>query len=281
MRNLTWLIFSGALMTFVGILVLGTGSLVLFYDGNSFGHRWSSTSSIGSSEFRISGQETNFQPIYLSFWLMGGSLLTSMGILLAVRRYSLRALTLAVFLIAALGAAPLIRGGLGANIKIDLTLKNPLDSQQIVSLREAMQPKVGLGTLPEELGDELGIAPGSGLDSVEISDLPGPPYLVICKLNFLPNLNSRQRATLADFYISYFKLLVTERAQAKSNVLKPGDFPRYDHQERASIWPRWKDAWKDKNGFREREAALEKNIPNVAPNASGTNAGGAEKSSAE
>jgi len=187
-----------------------------------------------------------------SLWLAGSGCAAALGVLLLLRRFSLRMLLAVALLVGLLGACPalLLQAQDYRPMRFVMGFVQPLTPAQMEQLRALLDPKAALATWPEGMREATGLSQDAilkfELHALPRSELQDPPPGIAegtaCDLAVSPDLTARQCDTLMEFYAWYMQRLGSRcAAENGQKQVGGGSFSM------GGDWDRWKDAWLERN----------------------------------
>jgi hypothetical protein len=190
---------------------------------------------------------------FISFNLILGAFIFALGILLNLRRFSLRWLILASLLAALSGAIPFsIRSATTAFLRIHLN--TPLNNSAIDGIRERLQPAIILASAPSPLLSALHMENAKIITAYQLktpSAFDGSPYLEL-ELKFDADASSEQIETFVDFYWQHYRALTL----ANTTERVPDSLPIYHSLPNSLLSQPYQDAWESelsKQNFANKE----------------------------
>jgi hypothetical protein len=188
------------------------------------------------------------RPATLGLQISLSAAVIAVAVMLILRRFTLRFLTCTVLLVGALGALPslfLPDRVPGTFAFFKLRLAGDLEDARIVELRRNLEPQRVLETLPEGFMEELQLAPGRVIQSVELTTLPRFPGTteLLCKVHFEDGLENRQRQALASLTNAWFSHQVLAEAAEQGMTFSKG--VSVNPASFGGIWPKWKAEWEE------------------------------------
>ncbi|HYG77307.1 MAG TPA: hypothetical protein VEK08_20040 [Planctomycetota bacterium] len=164
----------------------------------------------------------NLQPTLVSLFFVFGAVAFLGGMLLRRRRFSLKFLLAAVFIIGILGMLPLkLKSGLNATAVIRVDYDRPLSVEQLQSVRDALEPYKAYATLPDSLREKLPLL--SAVKRVTVQPTSRKDvFSTALAIEISPEVSAGERDTVIDFYFHYFDVLVLQAARENKAVFLDG-----------------------------------------------------------
>jgi len=232
-------IFGGGLLTFGGTIVLG-GSLLSWWALQEHPAASSYTTNQGADHFAWKLVQPNASLVYFSIAAISGAIMIATGTFVAFKRYGLRGLMLAVFLVGLAGAIPFMRQQPVSVVTMEARCENGFSDTQFEALRAALQPESAMATLPEGLLKKLELKSGQGIVNfslVRLAEGLGSAAGVECELHLVDGLDAWKRDLLATFYDEHFRLELA-RVLERPNVFGGGLVV-----DKTRPWAQWRDEW--------------------------------------
>jgi len=190
-----------------------------------------------------------------SLILMGATALICVALLAIARTVTLFWLVLSVLFIGLMGALPhWCKPDKGAIAQMDYECTSELAPEQVDALRDFMQPKAAMQTLPAEFLEELHLKPGEGVQEVSLEYNGEHGGLLILKITFDPELETSARQALTCFYSSHLQMQVRV-SQRQKGQLAPREIMQSTLQ---SLWDHYEPGWAAKYFAAEAETPKKK-----------------------
>ena len=169
-------------------------------------HQWTYTNLLPNPPGRIR---------FFSIWLFASTFALLAGVLLSMKRFSLRCALLLLFITGLMGALPhVLLAKHGAAFLFALKFDQSLDEKHVESIFAAIQPPAARATWPEGMVEQVGISPEDGIHRISRVDRPQVlkgreewtadfAFLV----EFKPGIAEEPKAALLKFYTAYMENL--------------------------------------------------------------------------
>ena len=147
-------------------------------------------------------------------WVIVSAVLSWTGLLLCIRRFSLRLLMAGAFLVGLCGMIPLkytAPAGTRAQIRVSLpTAMEKKSNRQTDALHKLLQPAQALEWLPTTARGFIRDHEGDNIESVEVVN---DEYSIVCNITYPGAHLSVERRTVIEYYYTFFVLFAYQTAR--------------------------------------------------------------------